>query len=99
MATLSVPVEFWSQAFAGATPPSALGLALKEGLVPAEEAKAHGAMWASSWLSGMVGRMTDAYDLVHRPWRQFGGAGRSQYQQMVDEIPSRLKDLKPYLDR
>lgn len=95
MATPSVSIEFWAQAFAGATPPSALGLALKEGLVPADEARTHGPMWASSWLSGMVSRMTDAYDLVHRPWRQFGGAGRSQQHQMVDELPSRLKDLKP----
>ena len=94
MANRSVSVDFWSQAFAGATPPSALGLALKEGLVPADEAQEHGPRWASSWLSGMVGRMTDAYDLVHRPWRQFGGAGRNQHHQMTDELPARMRDVK-----
>lgn len=94
MKTPSVSVEFWTQAFAGATPPSALGLALKEGLVPASEVATHGEEWASSWLSGMVNRMTDAYDLAHRPWRQFGGAGRSQQHQMTDELPLRLNDVK-----
>lgn len=62
--------------------------------MPADETKAHGAMWASSWLSGMVNRMTDAYDLAHRPWRQFGGAGRSQQHQMTDGLPLRLNDVK-----
>ena len=90
MLSKDAPLSFWSQAFAGGTPPSALALALEHGLVPADLVASHKGTWLSSWLKGQYDRMTDAYDLEHRPWRQFGGAGRQARDQM--ELPPRLTE-------
>lgn len=90
--------RFWSHAFAGATPPVALGVALNEGILDRRAFEDHGNEWVHAWLQGTVARMTDAYDLRHRPWRAFGGAGRSQHMPM--ERAPRLADLAPgvYVD-
>ena len=90
MTPTDVCLSFWSQAFDGATPPEALVLALENGLVPASLLAEHQHDWLSGWLKGQANRMTDAYDLAHRPWRQFGGAGRdAKYQQ---DLPPRLSE-------
>ena len=90
----SLPAAFWSLAFAGATPPAALGMALQNGLIDRTDFEEHAPVWLSTWLSGTVARMTDAYDLTHRPWRQFSGAGREGQSQQTQNLPARLDAIK-----
>ena len=90
----SPTVVFWAQAFGGATPPSALGLALKEGLVPQEDLDTHGHAWFSAWLAGAETRFHTVHHASHRPWRQACGAGRDSHKQIPDvDMPPRLLEL------
>lgn len=90
-------VEFWRQAFAGATPPSALALALQAGLIPQPALHAHGKAWFQAWLSGWQERFLADYQLPclrHRAWRQAGGAGNEKNHQLrPHDLPPRLSEL------
>lgn len=82
-------------AFAGPTPPEALGLALKQGLIPSQGLADHGQEWFEAWISGLEERFIQSQDVDHRPWRRACGAGHmTRYQNAV--LPPRLKDLRGF---
>ena len=85
-------VDFWSLAFAGATPPQALGLALKEGLIPDQVLDRHASEWFEAWISGLEERFNATYDVQHRPWRRAAEAGQASRSQVLSQ-PPRLDDL------
>lgn len=69
-------------------------MALQNGLIARADFEQHAPVWLSTWLSGTVERLTDTYDLIHRPWRQFCGAGRNSQNQQAESLPVRLSGIQ-----
>lgn len=62
-------------AFSGPTPSKALGLALKEGLVPDRELSMYASEWMEAWVSELKEQSTQPNSGLHRPWARACDAG------------------------
>lgn len=87
MPSPSASERFWTAAFAGATPPDALALAMQEGVIDAAMLAQQGHGWAAAWLNGQQRRARDTSDVRHQPWRVARGT-RGQLD--PHQLPPRL---------